>query len=167
MQTHNPHVDEVRRYLSTRKALNLFRSVSSRYTNTPFDMDDVVQDIALRCIEQAPLFRGGNVAAWARTVAVRTILNEVRKTEYKRQYVEYDERVDARIESSPPADVVVAVEQLGESFGALLTEDQLETCAGLRRHGGDAVALAREAGVNTNTMYTRKKKLLKMFASLV
>jgi RNA polymerase sigma factor (sigma-70 family) len=167
MQTSNPHVDEVRRYLSTRKALNLFRSVSSRYTNTPFDMDDVVQDIALRCIEQAPLFRGGNVAAWARTVAVRTVLNEVRKTEYKRQYVEYDERVDARIEPTPPADVIVAVEQLGEQFGALLTEDQLETCAGLRRHGGDVTTLAKEVGVNTNTMYTRKKKLLKMFASLV
>ena len=163
----NPHVDEVRRYLSTRKSLSLFRAVSSRYGNTLYDLDDAVQDIALRCLEQAPLFRGGNVEAWACKVATRVLLNEVRKPEYKREVTEYDERVDARIEPSPPADVIVAVEQIGEQFGALLTEEDLALCADLRRHGGNVADLAKEQGINVNTLHTRKQRVLRTFASVV
>lgn len=167
MQTTAPHVDEVRKFLSTRKSLNLFRAVSSRYGNTLYDLDDAVQDIALRCLEQASLFRGGNVEAWAATVATRVLLNEVRKPEYKREVAEYDERVDARIEPSPPADVIVAMEQIGEQFAALLTEEERAFCADLRRHGGSVADLAKERGVNANTLHTRKQRALRTFASVV
>lgn len=167
MQTTAPHVDEVRKFLSTRKSLNLFRAVSSRYGNTLYDLDDAVQDIAIRCLEQASMFRGGNVEAWACMVATRVLLNEVRKPDYKRAVTEYDERVDARIEPSPPADVIVATEQLSERFAAVLNEDELALCADLARHGGSVADLARERGVNANTLHTRKKRVMDAFASVV
>lgn len=167
MQTTSPHVDEVRKFLSTRKSLSLFRVVSLRYGSALPDIDDSVQDIAMRCLEQASMFRGGNVEAWATVVATRALLNKVRKPKYPRIVVEYDERVDTREEYAPPPDVVAEVAELGELFGALLTEEELALCADLRRHDGSVADLAREQEANVNSVHTKKGRLARKFARLI
>lgn len=159
------HKDEVRRFLSDQKSLRLFRQVLSRYYNAPFDHDDMVQDIAVRCIEQAKHFRGGSVEAWASVVARRAILNELRKPDYRRLGCLYEETRDERLSFDDP-EAVTEAQDLAESFLGSLTNEEYELCMGLVEHEGSCASLARKSPTNKNTLHSRKRRLALRYASL-
>ena len=151
------YVEEVYDYLSTQEAQVTFRSVAKRYDHPRVERDDLMQDMALRCLEQAPMFRGGNVGAWARMVAHRVALNEMRRPTNTRTHHSFDEQYGRSTQITPAhhAEASSIATALWDSANVI--ERQL--IVGLINHEGRTAPYRDAIGGNMNTIQGRRRRL--------
>lgn len=151
------YVEEVYDYLSTQEAQVTFRSVAKRYDHPRVERDDLMQDMALRCLEQAPMFRGGNVGAWARMVAHRVALNEMRRPTNTRTHHSFDEQYGRSTQITPAhhAEASSIATALWDSANVI--ERQL--IVGLITHEGRTAPYRDAIGGNMNTIQGRRRRL--------
>lgn len=161
------YVDEVRAYLSTPAARVLFKIVFYRYRESHLSEDDLIQDMAVRCLEQAHHFHGGNVEAWARVVAQRVVLNELRSPRRKYDHIEYRDQVassnDFDRSKNPYArpDHLSEARDLARALWEGASDREREMLCSMLVHQGSGTSVARELGRNKHTVNTacRKQKL--------
>jgi DNA-directed RNA polymerase specialized sigma24 family protein len=158
------HVEEVYNYLSTQDAQVTFRSVAKRYEHPRVEREDLVQDMALRCLEQAPMFRGGNIGAWARMVAHRVALNEIRRPTNTRTHYSFDEQYGRATQITPAhyAEASSVAAALWDS--ANVNERQL--IVGLIAHEGRTGPYRAAIGGNMNTIQGRRRRLKRRVKAL-
>lgn len=151
--------DEVYAFVATEEAQRLFGRVFHRYRRTPYvSREDLMQDMAVRCLEQAHHFHGGNVAAWARTVANRCVLNEIRRPRYKTAEYSYQAReTDPRRFDCPAA--LTEAKDTARALWESCTELDRQTVSGLVRLHGDTPALVQESGINKHTLHGQRKRV--------
>lgn len=173
MNTHSvsPFVDEVRAYLSTQQARKLFGVVFHSY-RCHLDADDLIQDMAVRCLEQSHHFHGGNVEAWVRTVAHRVVLNELRKPRNVRTHYEYEERtkVDSAFARSEnkydrPDQLAEALDIAKELWNGANTKEQIVLRA-LLTNDGSGSKVAKVLGYNKHTTNASRRKQKMRFRAL-
>jgi RNA polymerase sigma factor (sigma-70 family) len=163
--------DEVRAYLSTQQARKLFGVVFHSY-QCKLDADDLMQDMAVRCLEQSHHFRGGNVEAWVRTVASRVVLNELRKPRNTRIHYEYEERtkVDSAFARSDnkydrPDALAEAMDLARELWDGAKPEEQIVLRALLVNEGSGS-KVAKALGRNKHTMNASRRRQKMRFKAL-
>lgn len=151
-------VDEVRQYVGTKRAFRLFGAVFCRYSSeSRLSKDDLMQDMALRCLEQAHHFKGGNIHAWAGKVAHRVVLNELRKSKYRREYFEYE---DARHSNGTYArpDALVETMDVAKTLFEDASPNHREVLRGLIQYGGRGAKCAKALGINVHTVNGIRRK---------
>lgn len=164
--------DEVRAYISTQQARKLFGVVFHSY-RTGLEEEDLVQDMVVRCLEQSHHFHGGNVEAWARTVAHRVVLNELRKPRNKRPHDEYNDRVKLTNGFERTKNVYDRPDLLAEAIDLAREmwdgagEDDRAIVRALIQHQGSAVEMSRALGRNKHTMSGARRRQRQRFNSLL
>lgn len=158
--------DEVYSFVSTRDAQRLFGAVFHRHKGARLlSKDDLLQDMALRCLEQAHHFHGGNVEAWASTVAHRVLLNELRRPRYKAIEVEYEQRATDPRRYHDPESLAVTMHTAAALWRGCSQLDR-DALVSLVRNAGDTPAVARDLGLNKNTAHGRRKRVRAQLTAL-
>lgn len=164
--------DEVYHFVGTQGALRLFGLVASRYTLHRYDMEDLVQDMALRCLEQAHRYRGGNVEAWARVVATRVALNTCRQPNHTKPHYSFEEQwsCSPSAPSAPSASALPAsaydmpdsqaeAKDLARVLWDTATEKERMVIRHLLQNTQSVGSCARKVGMNPHTMQGIRRRL--------